>query len=230
MTGKSDPGRVLHLYYGGLFDYHTVWSAMRHYAGSSAQVEGDELWVLSHPAVYTRGVRSSEEPRQNPDKIPVVQSDRGGMITYHGPDQVMAYPLIDIRVARLGVRNIVYGLEGAVIDFLSDYEIVGDRQPGAPGVYVDGAKIAALGLRIRNKISYHGLSFNVGLDLEPFSWIDPCGYEELAVTSLHQLGINLSLEEVAQKIPHFLAKNLGYASVEEGGALKNRLIELVQKS
>lgn len=223
MTVNSSPDRILRVYHGKLLDYHVVWLAMQHFAGHSASIDTGELWVLSHPPVYTRGLRSREAPRQNPTKIPIVQSDRGGMITYHGPEQVIAYPLIDIRNARLGVRDLVHGFEGAVIDLLKEYGVAGDRRSGAPGVYVDGAKIAALGLRIRNKRSYHGLSINVGFDLEPFSWIDPCGYEGLAVTSLQQLGITCSREEVALKLPCFLAKHLGFSSLEEGGELKNRL-------
>lgn len=149
----------------------------------------DELWVLEHPSVYTLGLAGKREHILNAAGIPVVESDRGGQVTYHGPGQVVVYTLIDLRRAKLGVRDMVVRLENAVIDTLANFDITALGRRDAPGVYVGAAKVAALGLRVRRGCSYHGLSLNVDVDLAPFSGINPCGYAGLPVTSMRELGV-----------------------------------------
>ncbi len=165
----------------------------------------DEIWFLEHPAVFTRGVSCKLSPRKNPQAIPIVDSDRGGQITYHGPGQQIVYLLFDLKRAKQGVRHLVRGIEQAVIDTLAQLNVTADRVDGAPGIYVDGRKIAALGLRIRNGFSYHGLSFNLDMDLGPFSLIDPCGYQNLEVVNLDQLCDEWSREQVADELGRRLA-------------------------
>ena len=175
----------------GRTDYGATWEAMRAFTAARAPDTRDELWITSHPPVYTVGVagRASHLPRVD-NGIPVVQSDRGGQITYHGPGQVVIYVLMDLRRRGLTVRPLVRLLEAAVADCLDAHGIEANGDTEAPGVYVDGAKIAALGLRIRGGCSYHGLAFNVDPDLRPFLAIDPCGHPGLTVTSARQLGLH----------------------------------------
>lgn len=168
----------------------------------------DELWLLEHPPVYTLGLAGRREHVLSPGAIPVVPTDRGGQVTYHGPGQAVAYPLLDLRRRALGVREMVRRLEQSAIDLLAGYGIAGERRPGMPGVYVDGAKICAIGLRVARGCSYHGLAFNVDLDLEPFSRIDPCGYPGLACTRLADLGVRDSIDAVQQNLSECLQKCL----------------------
>ena len=160
----------------------------------------DELWVVEHPPVYTLGQAGRREHILSAGTIPVVQSDRGGQVTYHGPGQIVVYTLVDLRRANYGIRDMVIRLENSVIDCLAHYGIAGQGRRDAPGVYVDGAKIAALGLRVRKGCAYHGLSFNVDLDLAPFAGIDPCGYKDLAVTSLSALGVSDDFHAVVERL------------------------------
>jgi lipoyl(octanoyl) transferase len=155
----------------------------------------DEIWLLEHPPVYTLGLAGKPEHLLRETAIPLVKIDRGGQITYHGPGQAVIYLLLDLRRNGIKVRELVTLMETAVIDFLAVHGIVAERRDGAPGVYVAGAKIAALGLRVKNGCSYHGLSLNVDMDLTPFDWINPCGYPGLKATRLSDLGLNLSLFE-----------------------------------
>lgn len=148
----------------------------------------DELWVVEHDPVFTLGQAGRPEHVLAAGDIPVLRVDRGGQVTYHGPGQIVAYPLVDLRRRKLGVRELVERIEQSVIDVLADWNIVGERKPGAPGIYVAGAKVMALGLRVRRGCSFHGLAFNVAMDLEPFRRINPCGYEGLQVTSVLDLG------------------------------------------
>jgi lipoyl(octanoyl) transferase len=148
----------------------------------------DELWIVEHDPVFTLGQAGKPEHVLAPGEIPVLRVDRGGQVTYHGPGQIVAYPLVDLRRLRLGVREFVERIEQSVIDVLADWNIVGERREGAPGVYVAGAKVAALGLRVRRGCSFHGLAFNVAMDLEPFHRINPCGFQGLQVTSVLDLG------------------------------------------
>ena len=187
----------------GLTGYETAWRDMQRLVAQRNADTPDELWLLEHPPVYTRGLNCRMDPRRS-SAIPVVQTDRGGQITYHGPGQVIAYVLLDIRRRGLGVKGLVGLLEQSVIDLLEEYGVAGRRRDKAPGVYVDGRKIAALGVRIRRGSSYHGVSLNVDMDLAPFKDIDPCGFEGLEVTQLRDLGVNADVEtiqdELAQKL------------------------------
>lgn len=167
----------------------------------------DAIWLLEHQPVFTLGMNGKSEHLLTPGDIPVVAVDRGGQVTYHGPGQLVAYLLLDLRARNLGIRRLVELLEQSVIDWLQVRGITARARRDAPGVYVDGAKIAALGLRVRRGCSYHGLSFNVDMDLEPFSRINPCGYAGMKVTQLRDLGIALDVEAVAHDwLPGLLAR------------------------
>ncbi len=168
-------------------DYMPVWEAMRHFTETRTDSTPDELWLLNHAPVFTQGQAGKPEHILLPGEIPIVQIDRGGQVTYHGPGQLVAYLMIDVRRSGIGVRDLVERIEQSVIDVLAEYGVEGESQRNAPGVYVKGAKIAALGLRIRQGCSYHGLSFNIDMDMRPFARINPCGYAGLRVTQLHDL-------------------------------------------
>jgi len=187
----------------GRVDYLPAWEAMRRFTATRTDTTADEIWLLEHPPVYTLGQAGRPEhllPAGRDAGIPLVHIDRGGQITYHGPGQLVAYLLIDLPRRRLKVRELVYLMEQALIDCLADYDIAAARKTGAPGVYVDGAKIAALGLRVKNGCSYHGLALNVDVDLAPFSWINPCGYEGLATTRLRDFGVADDLAAVGERL------------------------------
>lgn len=168
----------------------------------------DELWLVEHHPVFTLGLTGRREHLHDPGAIPVVHSDRGGQTTYHGPGQAVLYTLLDLRRLGLGVRPLVTALEAAVVDLLAGYGIAACPRPDAPGVYVDGAKIAALGLRVRRGCSYHGIALNVTTDLAPFSRIDPCGHRGLAVTRLADLGVEDDCETVGVRLAELLAARL----------------------
>lgn len=193
----------------GVRDYQPVWRAMQEYTERRGADSGDELWLVEHPPVFTVGLNGKPEHLLAPADIPVVHIDRGGQVTYHGPGQLVIYPLLDLRRLKLGVRHLVTSLEQAVIDLLADYGITAVGRRDAPGVYVDGAKIAALGLRVRRGCSYHGLSLNVAMDLEPFARINPCGYPDLRVTQLSALAGPVEMTAVAQGLSVHLARGLG---------------------
>ena len=171
----------------GLLEYEPVWRAMQTFTDLRDADTPDELWLVEHPPVFTQGQAGRAEHVLAPGDIPVIQVDRGGQVTYHGPGQIVAYPLIDISRLKLGVRALVSGIEQAIIGVLKSYDVDAGLIAGAPGVYVDGAKIASLGLRIRRGKSFHGLAFNINMELEPFQRINPCGYEGLQVTNLSAL-------------------------------------------
>lgn len=189
----------------GWQDYVPLWHEMRDFTDTRNEDTPDEVWFCEHPPVFTLGLNAAKEHLLAPGDIPVIQIDRGGQVTFHGPGQLMIYPLIDIRRANIGVRRLVTALEQSVVDLAAEYDVNAAARADAPGVYVDGRKLASVGLRIRRGASFHGMALNVGVDLEPFSRINPCGYEELEMTDLHRLGVALQLEETAEKItPHFL--------------------------
>ncbi len=192
----------------GRVPYGIAYADMRRFTAMRAASTPDELWLLEHPPVYTVGQAGRLEHLRRATAIPVERVDRGGQITYHGPGQVVAYALLDLRRRGLTVRRLVAALEQAVIDLLAGYGVAGERRPGAPGVYVGGAKIAALGLRVRNGCSYHGLALNVAMDLAPFRDIDPCGYAGLAVTQLADLGVEVSVSDVAEALAARIAAAL----------------------
>ena len=185
----------------GLTPYEPVWREMQHFTELRNAASSDELWQAEHAAVYTLGVATKPEHLPRLDNgIPVIKTDRGGQITYHGPGQILVYTLLDLRRRNIGVRALVRKLERAMIDLLADYGLQANGRDDAPGVYVAGAKIAALGLRVRNGCCYHGLSFNVDMDLSPFNAINPCGYPGLEVTQLRDLGISDSMDVVSAKM------------------------------
>lgn len=209
MTGAGHPLFVRTL---GQRPYLLVWEAMRDFTLRREPTTADELWLVEHPAVFTQGLAGKAEHVLMAKDIPVVQTDRGGQVTYHGPGQLVAYTLIDLTRRRMGVRELVKSLESVVIHVIEDYGIKGNRRSGAPGVYVGEAKIAALGLRVKNGRSYHGLSLNVCMDLEPFQRINPCGYPGLAITQLSALTTtaDTTIEEVSTKLIAALCQHLNY--------------------
>ena len=170
----------------GLVDYRESWQAMQAFTDGRGADTEDELWLLQHPPVFTQGQAGKKEHLLLPGDIPVVQSDRGGQVTYHGPGQWLVYLLLDLRRHQLGVRDLVDLIEGSIVSVLGGLDIVAQARRDAPGVYVDGAKIASLGLRVRRGCSYHGLALNVDMDLEPFSRINPCGHQGLEVTTIRR--------------------------------------------
>jgi len=193
----------------GRQDYVPLWHEMQSFTDTRNEDTPDEIWFCEHPPVFTLGLNAAKEHLLAPGDIPVVQIDRGGQVTFHGPGQLMIYPLIDIRRANIGVRRLVTALEQSVVDLVADYGIEAAARADAPGVYVKDKKLASVGLRIRRGASFHGMALNVDVNLEPFSRINPCGYEALEMTDLHRLGARLRLEETSEKIlPHFL-QNLG---------------------
>ncbi len=202
----------LHVRRLGLVPYEPTWHAMRDQTlarvGEAAKEMPDELWLVEHAPVFTQGQAGKPEHLLHDIGVPVVPIDRGGQITYHGPGQVVVYLLIDLTRRGIKVRELVSKIEQAVIDCLSAYGISAKRREGAPGVYVGEAKIAALGLRIRNGCSYHGVSLNVNMDLAPFAAINPCGYAGMAVTQLHDLGVNVSVSDVGEALLGQLQKQL----------------------
>jgi len=190
----------------GRVEYEPTWRAMQSFTEQRTPETPDEIWSLEHPPVFTLGMNAAPEHLLAPGDIPVVQIDRGGQVTYHGPGQLVVYPLIDVRRAGLGVRQLVMSLESAIIDLLASWNITALARRDAPGVYVEGRKVASIGLRIRRGSSYHGLAFNVAMDLEPFQRINPCGYRGLEVIDLRSLGVNASVQEVADALqPRLLA-------------------------
>jgi len=210
-TPHTPPLRVRHL---GLIDYPSTFEAMRRFTAQRNEDTADEIWLLQHPPVFTQGMNGKPEHLLAPGDIPVVQVDRGGQVTYHGPGQLVVYLLLDLRRRGLGVRQVVSAMEQAVIALLQDYGLQSEARQDAPGVYVHGNKIASLGLRVRRNGSYHGLSLNVDMALEPFSRINPCGYQGMGVTQLRALGITDSLDEVAEKLLLRLCKQLGIQKLE----------------
>lgn len=184
----------------GLCDYRDTWDRMQAYTGTRDNDSPDQIWLLQHPPVYTLGLAGRTEHLLDPGDIPVINSDRGGQVTYHGPGQLIAYVLLDLRRRGLGIRALVRLLEQVLIELLAVLDIAAERRPGAPGVYVGEAKIAALGLRVRRGCSYHGLALNVAMDLEPFARINPCGYPGLVVTQIRDCGCDVGLEDIAQRL------------------------------
>jgi lipoyl(octanoyl) transferase len=196
----------------GVADYFSAWQAMKAFTASRTGSTCDEIWLLEHPPVYTQGVACKPEHLLHNVGIPVIRTDRGGQITYHGPGQIVAYLLLDMRRLKLGVRELVRKMEGAVVDLLQDYRIGAEGRTDAPGVYVDGAKIAALGLKIKSGCCYHGLALNVDMDLAPFAAINPCGYPGLRVTQTRDLGIADGLETLSVGLSEKLQARLLGAS------------------
>lgn len=192
----------------GRVEYEPTWRAMRDFTARRATDTPDELWLLEHPPVYTLGQAGRPEHLIAPTAIPVVPIDRGGQITYHGPGQLVAYLLVDLRRRGYGIRELVTRLEQAVIDLLAGQGVAAERRAGAPGVYVAGAKIAALGLRVKHGCTYHGLALNVDMDLAPFAAINPCGYPGLVVTQCRDLGLGMSMLQAERALTQALQARL----------------------
>ena len=196
----------------GQVDYGPTWHAMQRFTDTRGADTPDEIWLLEHSPVFTQGQAGKAEHVLFPGDIPVVQVDRGGQVTYHGPGQLVAYLLLDVRRSGIGVRELVSRIERSLIDLLASYGVNANAKPDAPGVYVDGAKIASLGLRIRNGRSFHGLALNVDMDLQPFQRINPCGYAGMAMTQLaDQVAGPIELSEVSARLREQLVKHLDYA-------------------
>jgi lipoyl(octanoyl) transferase len=188
----------------GRVDYETAWHDMQRFTNSRDLNTPDELWFLEHPPVFTLGRNGKQEHLHKIGKIAVINTDRGGQVTYHGPGQLIVYPLLNINRRQLGVQSLVQILEQAVIDLCTDYRIDAHRREKAPGVYVDDHKLAALGLRIRKGCSFHGLSLNIDMDLTPFSMIDPCGYAGMEVTQLRDLGVTAPMNTISDQFQNHL--------------------------
>lgn len=199
--------------------YEPVWRAMQAFTDARDAETRDELWLVEHEPVFTQGQAGKAEHVLAPGDIPVVPVDRGGQVTYHGPGQLVAYPLLDLRRLGIGVRELVNRIEQCVIDTLATWDIVAQRREGAPGIYVGDAKVMALGLRVRRGCSFHGLAFNVAMDLSPFSRINPCGYQGLRVTQVLDLGGPGNLVEVAQTLVPLLARQFGLEPATAAGEL-----------
>lgn len=196
----------------GLQEYHQTWLQMQRFTDQRTATTEDEIWAVEHPPVFTLGRSADEKHLLDPRDIPVRHVDRGGQVTYHGPGQLLLYLLLDLRRLGLGVRQLVQQMEESVIELLQQRGISSRRRAGAPGIYVAERKIAAVGLRIRHGCSFHGLSLNVDMELEPFSRINPCGFSELSVTQLKDLGIEMSVAQAGDQLATLLARQLGYNS------------------
>lgn len=192
----------------GRRDYEPLWHGMQAFTDARDETTPDEIWFTEHPPVFTLGLNASREHLLAPGDIPVVQVDRGGQVTYHGPGQLMIYPLIDLRRSKLGVRDLVTGLERSIVDLVAGYGIEAAARKDAPGVYVDGVKIASVGLRIRRGASFHGMALNIDVDLEPFSRINPCGFDDLHVTNLRRIGIDAEREKIQSIVRENLLRHL----------------------
>lgn len=190
----------------GLCDYTPVYQAMQDFNAARDPNTEDEIWLLEHQPVFTLGLNGRPEHVLDPGDIPVLQTDRGGQVTYHGPGQLVAYLLLDVKRNRLGVRQMVSALEQSVIDLLQDEQIQACARPDAPGVYVDGAKVAALGLRVKRGATYHGLSLNLDMDLGPFQRINPCGYPGMEVINLRDLGLGYTMQQLSERLLDKLCK------------------------
>jgi lipoyl(octanoyl) transferase len=199
------PLKVLHL---GLVDYQQTFDAMRDFTANRDETTPDEIWLLQHPPIFTQGRNGRAEHLLDSGDIPLVQIDRGGQVTYHGPGQLIAYLLLDIKRRRMGVRQLVTVMEEAVIALLAEYGLSGFSRPEAPGVYVGSAKVAALGLRVTRGCSYHGLSLNVDMDLSPFERINPCGQPGMTVTDLRSLGVAEGVDQVSNRLLQQLQHSL----------------------
>ena len=194
----------------GRVEYEPTWHAMQQFTESREQGSTSEAWIVEHPPVFTQGQAGKPKHLLAVSEIPVVQSDRGGQVTYHGPGQVVIYLLLNLRDTGMGIRGLVTAIEDSIIAMLAEHNIDAESRRDAPGVYVDEAKIAALGLRVKRGFTYHGLSFNLDMDLSPFQQINPCGYQGLAVTQGAELGLSLSFDQAAKAILEQLCSRINH--------------------
>jgi lipoyl(octanoyl) transferase len=195
----------------GLVDYEPTWRKMQTFTDERTTDTADEIWILQHPPVFTLGMNGDRAHLLTPGDIPIIDIDRGGQVTYHGPGQLVVYPLLDLGRLSMGVRTLVTGLEQAVISTVAHWGLEAYPRKDAPGVYVDNRKLASLGLRIRRDCSYHGLALNVDMDLEPFHRINVCGYQGMEVTQLRELGVPDSIETIARRLESEIIASLGLA-------------------
>jgi lipoyl(octanoyl) transferase len=215
MDAVNRPLIIRHL---GRQDYQPVWRDMQAFTDQRDADTADELWLVEHPPVFTQGLAGKAEHVLAAGDIPVIQVDRGGQITYHGPGQIVAYPLINLRRHGIGVKSLVHGIEQAIIDTVKLYGVEAARKENAPGVYVNGDKIASLGLRIRKACSFHGLAFNIDMDLEPFNRINPCGFSGLKVIQLSELADQVDISTVEQQLVAALCQQLNFTAQIETAA------------
>jgi len=203
------------LRYLGVQPYQSTFERMQAFTNERSRETPDEIWVLEHEPVFTQGQAGKAEHLLNPGDIPVVQVDRGGQVTYHGPGQLVIYLMLDLKRNNLGVRDLVTLMEAAVVDLLSEFGIEAAPKPDAPGVYVEGRKICSLGLRVRRGCSFHGLALNVDMNLEPFLRINPCGYAGLEMTQLAMLTEQVEISQVAKQLLTILVRRIGYNATQE---------------
>ena len=210
MTARNEQesGDVIAVRSLGRQDYEPLWRAMQAFTNERDGQTPDEIWFCEHPPVFTLGLNASREHLLAPGDIPVVQIDRGGQVTYHGPGELMIYPLVDLKRAGLGVRDMVTALEQSVVDLAAAFSIMAASRADAPGVYVQGRKIASVGLRVRRGATYHGMALNIDVDLEPFSRINPCGFSDLEVTDLRRLGVTESMAQIETRVLKHLLHHL----------------------
>ncbi|MGK0272413.1 MAG: lipoyl(octanoyl) transferase [Cocleimonas sp.] len=192
----------------GLADYQNVWQAMQDFTETRNKNTLDELWIVEHPPVFTLGRNGKPEHILQESSIPVIKVDRGGQVTYHGPGQIVIYFLLDLHRRKLGIRSLVTLIEDCIIELLTQFNVIANSDPKAPGVYVNGMKVAALGLRVSKGRTTHGLSLNIDMDLKPFSYINPCGYEGLEVTQTKNLGITENITDISTKLQTMLEDQL----------------------
>lgn len=197
----------------GSCDYQATWDKMKSFTDQRDETTVDEVWLLEHPPVFTQGLAGKPEHVLNLNGIPLVCTDRGGQVTYHGPGQLVAYVLFDLRRLKIGVRQLVHTLEACVVDVLAGYGVSGEPKCDAPGVYVDGAKICSIGLRVRKGCSYHGIAFNIDMDLSPFSQINPCGFQGLQMAQLQDFIKTVTVEEAGERFVQALAERFNHRQV-----------------
>jgi len=214
MSEKETPNDLkLQIRQLGQQDYERTWASMKDFCLSRTKETDDEVWFVEHPAVFTQGVSGKPEHILTNSNIPIVQTDRGGQVTYHGPGQLVMYVLFDLRRLNIGIRALVDTLENITIDGLKQYGLKANARKDAPGVYLDEKKIASLGLRVKKGCSYHGLSININMDLTPFSYINPCGYQGLEITQLSEHGVKCHLSDFAAVLLHELKAQLHYTQL-----------------
>ena len=215
-TQTNDEIQTLHIRQLGQQDYEETWQAMKNFCLARESNTPDEVWFVEHPAVFTQGITGKPEHISSNNDIPIIQSDRGGQVTYHGPGQLVMYVLFDLRRLGIGIRALVDALENVTIAGLKMYGLTANARKDAPGVYIDNKKIASLGLRVKKSCSYHGLSVNINMDLTPFSHINPCGYEGLEITQLSEHGVKCQLNDFAAILLHELKTQLHYSQLVLG--------------
>lgn len=215
MSIESPPQPSLHVRALGLRSYIDVWSEMQQFTNERDEHTQDELWLVQHFPVFTQGQAGKVEHVLNPGDIPIIKSDRGGQVTYHGPGQIVAYPLLNLRRLKFGVRELVTRLENSVVTLLEEWGIESSAKPDAPGVYIQGKKIASLGLRVRRGCSFHGVSLNAKMDLEPFLRINPCGYNGLQMAQLadYVSADKIDIEQLEKQFAESIAKAIGFSNI-----------------